>query len=69
MDYLKHNAPSNQEPQDRRRLNIRELASGELRFDLTLEMFNKTSKEFVEEMKDLLDLVNKAIKKNDILPK
>ena len=48
----------------RRRINARQNAKGDLQFDLTVELFNKSNEDTVKSLNELVKLVKeKAIKR------
>ena len=49
------------EIESRRRLNLKESAKGELRYDLTLELYNKDNDEAVKQLMDLVKQVKRAL--------
>ena len=51
------------ELESRRRLNLKESAKGELRYELTLELYNKDNDEAVKQLIDLKEKVERALNK------
>jgi len=49
------------ELESRRRLNIKESAKGELRYDITIELFNKPNDEAVKQLMDLKEKIERAL--------
>jgi len=49
------------EIESRRRLNLKESAKGELRYDLTLEVYNKDNEEAVKQLMELKEQIERAL--------
>lgn len=47
--------------QSRKRVNLKQSAKGNLQYDITVELFDKTNEETITELKDLKEKIEKAL--------